>query len=209
VYSAVASDVIRPPAERVGAPVIGFVGRTGIEKAADIVLEAALLLSERTTDFGVQIVGSNHWGRFEEDDYQRRLSALATSLTARGIKVRRPGHVGREELPEWLQRSSIHVVPSRWDEPFGLTTLEGMAAGNALVATRTGGTPEVVGDGGQLFERDDVRGLADLLEQLVVDERARAEWGQRARARAETLTWSRTYNQLKALVQRERPEMPA
>lgn len=199
VYSGVASDIIEPPAERTGAPVIGFVGRTGIEKAPDVVLTAALQLAERTTDFAVQIVGSNHWDRFEEDDYQRKLSALADALGARGVAVERPGHIGRSELPRWLQQSSIHVVPSRWDEPFGLTTLEGMAAGNAVVATRTGGTPEVVGDGGQLFERDDVTELARLLETLVTDATARTEWGRRARARAEELTWTRTYRQLRAL----------
>jgi glycosyltransferase involved in cell wall biosynthesis len=105
-------------------------------------------------------------------------------------------------MPEWLRRSSIHVVPSRWDEPFGLTTLEGMAAGNAVVATRTGGTPEVVGDGGQLFERDDAAGLAALLGELVGDANARAEWGRRARVRAESLTWERTYRTLRELGQR-------
>jgi glycosyltransferase involved in cell wall biosynthesis len=199
VYSGVASDEIRPPAERTGVPVIGFVGRTGIEKAPDVVLKAALALAERTTEFGVQVVGSNHWDRFEEDDYQRTLAALTSELTGRGIEVTRPGHVGRKALPHWLQRSAIHVVPSRWDEPFGLTTLEGMAAGNAVVASRTGGTPEVVGDAGLLFERDDVAELTELLHRLVVDPAARAEWARRARARAESLTWASTYEQLRGL----------
>jgi glycosyltransferase involved in cell wall biosynthesis len=201
LYPGVAADVIRPPAARSGVPVIGFVGRTGIEKAPDTVLKAAIALAGRTTQFAVQIVGSNHWDRYDEDAYQRELNALAAALERRGVRVTRPGHVGRETLPGWLQRSSIHVVPSRWDEPFGLTTLEGMAAGNAVVASRTGGTPEVVGGGGQLFERDDVAGLARLLESLVIDETARAEWGRRARARAESLTWTRTYRQLRALAQ--------
>jgi glycosyltransferase involved in cell wall biosynthesis len=199
VYSGVAADEIRPPAERSGVPVIGFVGRTGIEKAPDVLLKAALALADRTTQFGVQVVGSNHWDRFEEDDYQRTLAALGAQLTSRGIEVTRPGHVGRKELPRWLQRSAIHVVPSRWDEPFGLTTLEGMAAGNAVVASRTGGTPEVVGAAGQLFERDDVAGLTELLYRLVVEPEVRAEWARRARARAESLTWARTYEQLRAL----------
>ena len=197
VYAGVASDVIRPPAWREGVPVIGFVGRTGIEKAPDVVLKAALKLCERTTEFGVQIVGSNHWDRYEEDDYQRELNALADELAARGVRVERPGHVGRQELPRWLQRSSIHVLPSRWDEPFALTVLEGMAAGNALVATRTGGTPEEVGDAGQLFERDDVEQLANLLERLVLDASEREKWAQRARERAESFTWARTYRQLR------------
>jgi glycosyltransferase involved in cell wall biosynthesis len=74
-----------------------------------------------------------------------------------------------------------------------------MAAGNAVVATRTGGTPEVVGDAGLLFERDDVAALADLLERLIASPAERDEWGRRARARAETLTWARTYRQWRAL----------
>lgn len=199
VYAGVASDAITPPAERTGAPVIGFVGRTGIEKAPDVVLKAALALADRTTEFGVQIVGSNHWDRYEEDAYQRELNALAAQLEQRGVPVTRPGHVGRVALPEWLRRSSIHVLPSRWDEPFALTTLEGMAAGNAIVATRTGGTPEQVGDAGQLFERDDVDALTDILEALVTDGAALAEWGRRARQRAESFTWSSTYRRLREL----------
>jgi glycosyltransferase involved in cell wall biosynthesis len=150
----------------------------------------------------VQIVGSNHWDRYEEDGYQRELNALAAQLEHRGVTVSRPGHIGRDALPEWLRRSSIHVVPSRWDEAFGLTTLEGMAAGNAVVATRTGGTPEVVGDAGQLFERDDVATLSQLLAKLVVDANARADWGRQARERAETLTWERTYRQWRELSER-------
>jgi glycosyltransferase involved in cell wall biosynthesis len=197
IYAGVASDVIRPPTQRDGVPIIGFVGRTGIEKAPDVLLKAALALSERTTAFGLQIVGSNHWGRYEEDEYQRELNALANELTRRGVTVDRPGHVGRQDVPDWLQRSSIHVLPSRWDEPFALTVLEGMAAGNALVATRTGGTPEEVGDAGQLFARDDVAQLTELLEPLVLDVHEREKWAQRARERAESFTWARTYRQLR------------
>jgi glycosyltransferase involved in cell wall biosynthesis len=196
VYSGVDSAAIRPPTRRAGQPVIGFVGRTGIEKAPDTVLEAALRLTEATTEFAVQIVGSNHWDRYEEDDYQRRLNSLVDQLVVRGIVVDRPGHIGRPELPTWLQRSWIHVVPSRWDEPFGLTTLEGMAAGNAVVASRTGGTPEVVANAGQMFDRDDADGLAKLLHRLVTDADCLEEWGQRARRRAEEMTWQRTYEDL-------------
>lgn len=197
IYSGVDSRKIRPPAVRGEKPVIGFVGRTGIEKAPDLLLEAALILSETTVEFGVQIVGSNHWDRLEGDAFQRRLKELADRLEKRGVTVARPGHVSRADLPAWLARSSVHVVPSRWDEPFGLTTLEGMAAGNATLASRTGGSPEVVGDGGQLFERDDPHQLAELMESLVLDRASLELWSRRARARAERFTWARTYENLR------------
>lgn len=203
VHSGVNSALFIPAAARPGngRPVIGFVGRTGIEKAPDLLLKAALRLSETRHDFAVQIVGSNHWDRYELDDYQRKLRELSGALAARGVAVEWPGHIGRVELPSYLARTTIHVVPSRWDEPFGLTTLEGMAAGNALVASRTGGTPEVVGDAGLLFDRDDVDGLVSHLALLLDDAARRADLARRARARAETMTWEKTAAALMQLLE--------
>ena len=83
-------------------------------------------------------------------------------------------------------------MPSRWDEPCALTLFEGMAAGLATVASATGGTPEVVGDAGLLFERDSVAGLAGHLERLLASAALRRDLAARARARAEAFTWENT-----------------
>lgn len=201
VYNAVDSERFRP-AERTpdGPPVINFLGRMGIEKAPDLFLHAALKLTERTREFRLQMLGSNHWDRFEQDEYQDGLRKLVQQLEERGIEVRQPGHIGRPQLPDELLKAQIHVVPSRWDEPFGLVTLEGMAAGLATVASRTGGTPEVVGDAGLLFERDAVEELVGHLEPLVRDLSVRVEYGRRGRQRAEAFTWERTWQDLRSLV---------
>ena len=188
------------PASPNGPPAISFVGRTGIEKAPDLLLRAALTLSERTTDFKVLMIGSNHWDRLEMDDYQRELTALAAELEARGVAVDRPGHVSRPDLPGVLRRAQIHVVPSRWDEPFGLTTVEGMASGLAVAGSNTGGTPEIIGDSGLLFERDNAAELAGCLEPLVCDPSRRMDYGQRARKRAEAFPWERTWGTLRGLI---------
>ncbi len=205
LYNGVDLDQFHPaPAQDVdaeGPPAVSFVGRTGIEKAPDLLLRAALTLSETTTDFRVLLIGSNHWDRFELDDYQRELQRLVTGLEARGVAVLRPGHVGRAALPDMLRRAQIHAVTSRWDEPFGLTTVEGMATGLALVASNTGGTPEVVGDAGSLFERDSADGLAACLVPLVADRALRAEQGRKARARAAEFPWERTWATLTGLLE--------
>jgi len=200
IYNGVDSAQFSPaPAPPSGPPAISFVGRTGIEKAPDLLLRAALTISEKTKDFRVLMIGSNHWDRLEMDDYQRELAALAAKLEARGVTVERPGHVGRPDLPDVLRQAHIHVVPSRWDEPFGLTTVEGMATGLATVASHTGGTPEVVGDAGLLFERDSVEGLAAHLEALL-DAGYRARYARAARLRAEEFSWKRTWDQLSELI---------
>jgi len=187
-----------------GVPTISFVGRTGIEKAPDLLLRAALALSERTTAFRLLLIGSNHWDRLEMDDYQRELQSLALALEARGVEVERPGHIGRAALPDALRRARIHVVPSRWDEPFGMTTVEGMASGLAVVASDTGGTPEVVGDAGLLFEREDVDGLAAHLGRLIADDDLTADYGRRARARAQEFPWERTWGRIEELLRAAR-----
>ncbi len=201
IYNGVDCQQFSPvPAPPSGPPAISFVGRTGVEKAPDLLLRAALTLSEKTKDFRVLLIGSNHWDRLEMDDYQKELAALAQELESRGIAVERPGHVGRPDLPGVLREAQIHVVPSRWDEPFGLTTVEGMASGLAIAASRTGGTPEIVGDDGFLFERDHADQLAAHLERLVCDAPLRLEYGRRARRRAEEFRWERTWQRLTGLI---------
>ena len=111
-----------------------------------------------------------------------------------GVEVIRMGHLPRNGIAEALTQSDIHVTPSRWDEPLGLTTLEGLASGQAVVGSATGGTPELLGGAGRLFPREDPEALADLLEELILDPELRASWGRRARARAESLTWQRTWD---------------
>jgi glycosyltransferase involved in cell wall biosynthesis len=186
-----------PPA---GPPVINFVGRTGIEKGPDVFLQAALALTQRTTNFSLQLLGSNHWDRFELDAYQQQLQSLTAALEHRGVSVRRPGHIGRSALPAELCRAHIHVVPARWDEPFGMTTIEGMASGLATIASRTGGTPEVVGDAAILFERESVESLSQHLESLLTDSELRNEYARRGRKRAEMFSWQNTWSHLRRIM---------
>ncbi len=182
-----------------GTPILNFVGRTGPEKAPDLFLKAALRMAKRTKAFRLQLLGSNHWGRLEMNDYQRLLSGLAEELEREGIEVRRPGHISRPALPAELRKAHIHVTTSRWDEPFGLVTVEGMSTGLATIASRTGGTPEIVGEDGFLFERDSVEELAEHMFRLVTDEPLRREYGTRARARVLQFNWERTWGDVKRL----------
>jgi glycosyltransferase involved in cell wall biosynthesis len=201
IYNGVDIEAFQPPRRKPdGLPVINFVGRTGIEKAPDLVLKAALKLAERTQAFRVQLLGSNHWHKFERDDYQKELDRLTAELEKAGVSVHRPGHIARADLPGLLGQAHINVVPSRWDEPFALTILEGMACGLASVVSRTGGAPEVVGDAGLMFERDSVEGLAEHLGALLMDDDLRAGYARKARERAAQLTWEKTWAGYRAAI---------
>ena len=60
------------------------------------------------------------------------------------------------------------VVPSQWDEPFGLVAIEAMASGVAVIAARRGGLPEIFGDRfpGQLVEPTAPE-LATAIRQMI------------------------------------------
>ena len=183
-----------------GIPVIEFVGRTGIEKGPDILLQAAIRLRQKGRQFHLRLIGSNHWDRFELDDYQRKLASLVEELEKAGVRVDRPGHIGRAELPAEMRKAHIHVVPARWDEPFGMTTLEGMACGLAVIASRTGGTPEVLGDAGLYFERESVDGLVEQLDSLLQDPEQRASLAAAGLVRSKKFTWENTFASLQSAV---------
>ncbi len=97
---------------------------------------------------------------------------------------------------EYACNSDIIVVPSEWGEGFGSTVAEGMAAGKALVATRVGGIPEVVGEDkyGILIPPGDSYALAETLAGLIRDYEARRKLGQNARERARELFSETSYH---------------
>jgi UDP-glucose:(glucosyl)LPS alpha-1,2-glucosyltransferase len=76
------------------------------------------------------------------------------------------------------------VVPSRWPEPFGLTALEAMANGTALICSPHGNLPELVRDAAVLTDPDDAGALAAAITALARDEPRRAALGAAGLARA-------------------------
>jgi glycosyltransferase involved in cell wall biosynthesis len=174
-------------------PVIGFVGRIGVEKAPDTLIRACLALAATRSDFAVQLVGDTQFGPSTPTAFSAELGELVDELSAAGISVTRTGHLSRPEVPGALRSTDIQVVPSRWDEPCALTVLEGLATGLVVVASATGGNPELVGDAGALFPRDDVPFLADVLARLLDDPDRRSALATAARRRAEGFTWDATW----------------
>jgi glycosyltransferase involved in cell wall biosynthesis len=97
-------------------------------------------------------------------------------------------YVGYRSDMERLYKSvDVVVAPSRWGEPFALVNLECGAARRPLIATRDGGTPEMLIDGenGFLIERDDLETLTRHARQLADSPELRLQLGRRGRERVE------------------------
>ena len=101
-----------------------------------------------------------------------------------------------QDMPRIHNLADVFVLASQptpgWQEQFGYVLAESMACGKAVVATRSGSIPEVVGDAGLLVPPADFQSLAGALSTLRSDPRARRELGERARRRAADLFDRRT-----------------
>ncbi|MDY6876652.1 MAG: glycosyltransferase family 4 protein [Chloroflexota bacterium] len=163
--------------------VIGIVGDLTPHKGQEIVLRAAGQLASQSTECVILIVGQERPNE-ESRSYTARLRTLANQLPS-SCRVIFTGQ--RTDMPGIYNGMDILVVASLASETTSLTLQEAMACGKAVVASRTGGIPEIVKHGinGVLYPRGDVDGLAAQLIKLADDSALRAQIGVRARQTAQ------------------------
>ncbi len=151
-----------------------FVGRLVATKGLKYLIEAM-----EDVDSTLKICGKG--------PESERLKAQAETLGIDG-KVELLGYVSEEERDRLLDRCSVYVMPSIF-EAYGIAAAEAMSHGKPLVATNTGGLPEVVQDSGILVQPRDPAALAEGIERLLKDDDLRRAMGDRALELARTYTW--------------------
>jgi mannosyltransferase len=186
-------DTVRyaPPADRAaafaetklpGRYAIGCFGRVRAQKGTDVFVDAICRLLPRYPDFTAVIVGAITVEQTAfADDLKKRIEAAGLSS-----RIVITGELPIEQVPRWYQRLTIYAFTSR-NEGFGLTLIEAMSVGAALVASRAGAAELVVEDGvtGVLTPPGDVDALVTALEPLMRDPASSAAMGERARARVQ------------------------
>lgn len=135
-------------------------------KGTDVLVEALAILAAAGIDFSATIAGGTFQPAFVE--------SLKSFVTAEGLhdKVKFTGALSREQLSDLYKTHNVLVFPSRFQEPFGISQIEAMAAGLTLVTSGTGGAREIIdehGKDGLLFESENPLDLADLLLSLASD----------------------------------------
>src|SRR4029077_15036217 len=188
ILHGVDTDRYAPPLDRAaafaetglpGRYAIGCFDRVRAQKGTDVFVEAMCRLLPHYPDFTAVVVGAI---TVEQQgfagDLKKRIETAR--LQSRFLIT---GEVPIEEVPRWYQRLTIYAFTSR-NEGFGLTLIEAMSAGIALVASRAGAAELVVEDGvtGILTPPGDVDALVTALEPLMRDPTSAAKMGERARA---------------------------
>ena len=133
--------------------IIAFSGRMTKDKGIAELTNAMLQLHDYP-QIKLMALGSNYFeNASKEDEFLQELKNIAEQITNRIVFT---GFVPYSMVPAYLHTADIAVLPSMWDEPFGLTVVEAMASGLPLITTRSGGIPEICEEVATIVDRKDI-----------------------------------------------------
>lgn len=158
-----------------------YAGGIAFHKGVHTAIEAIRLLVEQGwRKVSLTIVGQGH------PVYRASLEEMVTQAALERQVHFHPA-VPRHDMPHLLQHSDVLVLPTIGNEPLSRVVMEAMACGLVVVATNTGGTPEMIADGssGLLFDPGDSMSLANHLRLVATDGELRQRLSTAARQTAE------------------------
>jgi glycosyltransferase involved in cell wall biosynthesis len=153
---------------------IVFVGRIAPEKGPLELVQALVRLLPRHPDWTAEIIGAR-WFKAGDppDKYEQEVARAAAECA----NIKLCGFRPHEEVIGTLEKASIAVVPSKWDDPFPRSALEALAAGCALICSKQGGLPEIGEDRARFLNEVSADSIAAALESLLsnADERTKLQ----------------------------------
>ncbi len=135
-----------------------FLGRLVSDKGVDLLLDALANLKQMGLIPRLTIIGSGP----EDPKLRHQVQQLdiVEQVKFAGVSV-------EKALSQLLNAHKILVVPSRWQEPFGIVALEGIACGCVVVGSEGGGLKEAIASCGVTFPNGDVNALTQRLFDLL------------------------------------------
>jgi glycosyltransferase involved in cell wall biosynthesis len=149
---------------------IVFVGRLTPDKGALELVQALARVLPKHQDWTAEIIGAR-WFKAGDppDNYEKEIARAAEECP----NIKLCGFRPHEDVITALEKASIAVVPSKWDDPFPRSALEALAAGCALVCSRHGGLPEIGTVRAHFLDEVTTDSIAMTLENLLSDESER------------------------------------
>ena len=135
-----------------------FLGRLVSDKGVNLLLDALAQLKSKGLTPRLTIIGSGP----EELNLRQQVQSLELieQVTFAGVKL-------EHELTKLLNAHQVMVIPSLWDEPFGIVALEGLACGCVIVGSQGGGLKDAIGSCGITFPNGNLHALTEALVNLL------------------------------------------
>lgn len=155
--------------------IIIFIGRINNEKGIMELIHAMNIIS-KSYPIKLLVLGSSFYGITDnKNPFVYKLKEAAEPIKDKIIFT---GFIPYKEIPSYLKIADVAVLPSIWDEPFGLTMAEAQAMGLPIITTRRGGIPEVVTEKNAIMLETDehlVKNLANAILDLFQHPEKRAK----------------------------------
>ena len=166
-------------AGNLGTLTFGYVGRFVAEKNLLTLVNAAKIVAEAGCDFQMKLVGDGPERQSVEEAVQGAGLATRTTFT---------GFLSGGALYQAVSEMNVVVMPSIWEETFGLSALEHMSRGRLVIAADLGGLAEVVDGAGLKFMPGDPESLAARIRKVIEYPEILVEYGRKGRERANGFT---------------------
>lgn len=186
-----------------------FSGAIRPEKGVNYLARAFAKLSQEAPQVCLAIAGggklwieSGWLGAGPLDATEREVQNLLHPVIERG-RAFILGILSPTDIGAYYAAADVFVLPSMFQETFGLVVLEAFSAGLPVIAFRSGGVPELVQDqvNGILVPQGDEEALLISMRQLMVDQELRTRLGAEAVKTAAKFSWEKTVDRLEIICQ--------
>ena len=167
------TNIFTPARSSSPSKTIAFIGRLVEEKGVQDLLLAFSSLREQFPEWQLHIIGSGA--------YKKKLIDITIKhQLVQQVDFKDP--VPHEEVAKLLQGIDILVLPSydtpEWKEQFGHVLIEAMACKIPVVGSSGGEIPNVLHNGGVVYEQRNVTKLISCLQELMLNETLRKKVGE-------------------------------
>ena len=151
-----------------------FVGRLVPEKGCHIFVNAIRKIVKEYPDWKFLIIGTPKAG--QDKINSKYANNMIDDFRSLGENTEYLGFIDNDKVKKILDKTSILVVPSIWQEPFALTALEGVCSGSAVIASKVGGMREMLADTGFLIDEINEDKLKEAILCLLKDKNILIEY---------------------------------
>ena len=155
-----------------------FVGRLVPEKGVHFYVDALELIADNHPKWRFGLIGSFRLG--DNENIDSYASEVIKKFNSIGPQAQFYGYQDNRFVQEKMKDASILVIPSLWQEPFGLVAAEAMSNGACIIASRVGGIPEIIESNGILINNINHKKLSETINNVIKNDNLRKDYQRKA-----------------------------
>ena len=143
---------------------IVYVGRIVQEKGVHLYTKAVKQIAHKFKEWEFFIIGSHKLGDKETSTFSIQILKEFNNI---GLNTKVLGFLSNQNVKQIMNESSLIVIPSLWEEPFGLVAAEAMSCGVGIISSNSGGLPEIIKENGILIKNVNEKKIAIELKKVL------------------------------------------